>query len=97
MDPWKNEILNNLLSRVIAVKKAKHRKLIFLNVPQNSFEKVKVLLPGIMNAASLPATDEGWTQIQVVINENDFWKVVADLKALGAMDILMIPIEKIID
>lgn len=94
---WKREILRNLLSRVVAVQKAKNRKLISLNVPRNNLEKMEILLTGNIISVTPPSTKGSWSQIQVELHENDFWKIVADLKALGAKDILMIPIEKIID
>ncbi|MDO9375052.1 MAG: hypothetical protein Q7T76_11565 [Ferruginibacter sp.] len=40
--------------------------------------------------------EEGWSSVQSVVNENDFWEVIEKLKQCEAEGIIVIPIEKMI-
>ena len=44
----------------------------------------------------LPLVNEGWSSVHSVINDDDFWDVIDELKRLGAEGILVIPIDKMI-
>ena len=44
----------------------------------------------------LPLADEGWSSVHSVINDDDFWEIIDELKNLGAEGILVVPIEKMI-
>jgi ATP phosphoribosyltransferase len=39
---------------------------------------------------------EGWSSIHSVINENEFWQIIENLREAGAQGILVVPIEKMI-
>jgi len=43
-----------------------------------------------------PGSIPGGVTINAVINENAFWSIVDKLKTLGACDILVLPIEKVV-
>ncbi|MGL1724241.1 ATP phosphoribosyltransferase, partial [Vibrio parahaemolyticus] len=44
----------------------------------------------------LPLAKKGWSSVHSVINENDFWDMIEQLKKAGAEGILVVPIEKMI-
>ncbi|WP_185870678.1 ATP phosphoribosyltransferase [Blattabacterium cuenoti] len=91
-----NIIMDKLLFRIRAVKKAKNNKYILLNVPNERLEKIISYLPGIKSPVILPLANTECSSVHSVVNENDFWGIIENLKALGAQDILVLPIEKII-
>lgn len=92
----KNEILNQLLFRLEAVKRAQKNKYILLNAPNESLPKIFELLPGI-NAPTVQAlSKQGWSSVHSVITEKDFWNKIQQLKTAGAEGILVMPIEKLI-
>lgn len=93
----RKELLERLLFRIRAVKKAKFNKYVMLNAPNKSIEKISSYLPGINSPTIVPLAKEGWSSIHSVISESDFWDVIENLKAAGAEGILIIPIEKMID
>jgi ATP phosphoribosyltransferase len=39
---------------------------------------------------------EGWSSIHSVIEKDKFWEILAQLKAVGAEGILVVPIEKMV-
>jgi len=92
----KQALLDNLLFRMRAVLAAKNNKYVLLNAPNNKIEIINEILPGMKSPTVMPLMKEGWSSIHTVINENDFWEVIDQLKANGAEGILTIPIGKMI-
>ena len=89
-------ILDKLLLRINAVKTAKNNKYILLNAPNDQLKNISRLLPGIKSPTIVPLAEEGWSSVQSVVNENDFWDVIEKLKSFGAEGIIVLPIEKMI-
>lgn len=89
-------LLQKLLFRIQAVRKAKNNKYILLNAPNNNLKEIISLLPGMKSPTVLPLAEEGWSSVHSVLNENDFWDIIESLKAAGAQGILVVPIEKMV-
>ena len=89
-------ILDKLLFRIKAVKAAKNNRYILLNAPNSQLERVIELLPGMKSPTVLPLAEAGWSSVHSVIEENDFWEIVENLKAAGAEGILVLSIEQMI-
>ena len=89
-------ILEKLLMRINAVKTAKNNKYIILNAPNHQLQNIENILPGMKSPTVTPLATEGWSSVQSVVNENDFWEVIEKLKQFEAEGILVIPIEKMI-
>ncbi|MFD2998956.1 ATP phosphoribosyltransferase [Pontibacter toksunensis] len=92
----KREILDKLLFRVHAVQRARKKKYILLNAPNESLAEIRALLPSIKSPTILPLAEDGWSSLHSVVNEDDFWEIIEKIKAAGAQGILVIPIEKMI-
>jgi len=92
----KKQILQKLLFRIQTVKKAKGKKYVLMNVPGEKLEKVIAMLPGMKSPTVLPLAEQGWSSIHTVLSENEFWEHIEEIKAAGAEDILVLPIEKMI-
>lgn len=90
------ELLNKLLFRIHAVKKARNNKYILLNAPNDKLDEIVGLLPGMKSPTVLPLADKGWSSVHSVLNEDEFWEKIERLKAAGAQGILVVPIEKMI-
>ncbi len=89
-------IVNKLIFRIQAVRKAKKNKYILLNAPNKNLDKIVSLIPGMKSPTILPLADKGWSSIHSVVLEDEFWEVIEKLKAYGAQGILVIPIEKMV-
>jgi ATP phosphoribosyltransferase len=92
----KQRLLDKLLFRIKAVKKAKNNKYVLLNAPNHNLDKIIQLLPGMKSPSVLPLAESGWSSVHSVLNENDFWEIIEKLKEAGAQGILVVPIEKMI-
>lgn len=96
LDAEKLRLLEKLLFRIRSVKKAKNNKYILLNAPNDKLSEIISLLPGMKSPTVLPLASSGWSSVHSVIDENDFWDIIEQLKAAGAQGILVVPIEKMI-
>ena len=96
LSPEHNKILQQLLFRIRAVRKANNNKYVLLNAPNNALEKIISLLPGMKSPTVLPLAETGWSSVHSVLSEDEFWEKIAQLKNAGAQGILVIPIEKMI-
>ncbi|RAI91575.1 ATP phosphoribosyltransferase [Algoriphagus yeomjeoni] len=96
LSDWKKEIAEKLLFRINAVQKGKSNKYVLLNAPNASIEKITSLIPGMRSPTILPLAQEGWSSVHSVLNEDQFWENIEELRAAGAEGILVVPIEKMI-
>ncbi|GHT10347.1 ATP phosphoribosyltransferase [Bacteroidia bacterium] len=92
----KQLIINDLLFRLRAVQKGRQYKYILLNVPTKNVDKIIDVIPGSKSPTVVPLAQEGWSSVHSVLPENDFWKIIDQLKKLDAQGILVMPIEKMI-
>jgi ATP phosphoribosyltransferase len=92
----KLRIIERLLFRIGAVRKAKNNKYILLNAPEAKLPEIVKLIPGIKSPTILPLAEPGWCSLHSVVNENDFWDIIEQLRDAGAEGILIVPIEKMI-
>ena len=86
------EIINKLRFRVQSVLRAKKSKYILLNAPNDKIEAISLILPVLKSPTVLPLAKIGWSSLHSVINAEDFWEVIDQLKDAGAEDILVCPI-----
>jgi ATP phosphoribosyltransferase len=93
---WKKVIADKLLFRINAVQKGKSSKYVLLNAPNESIEKIISLIPGMRSPTILPLAQKGWSSVHSVLNEDQFWENIEELRAAGAEGILVVPIEKMI-
>ncbi|MEI8110712.1 MAG: ATP phosphoribosyltransferase [Chitinophagia bacterium] len=92
----KEVLLEKLLFRIRSVKKARNHKYILLNAPNDRLQTILSLLPGMKSPTVLPLAEPGWSSVHSVLNENDFWNIIEQLRDAGAQGILVVPIEKMI-
>jgi ATP phosphoribosyltransferase len=92
----KQLLLEKLLFRIKAVKSSKNNKYILLNAPNKNLDNIVKLLPGMKSPTVLPLVAKGWSSVHSVVNENEFWDIIEQLKINGAQGILVVPIEKMI-
>ncbi|MFD2697470.1 ATP phosphoribosyltransferase [Mesonia sediminis] len=92
----KQKSIDKLVFRMDAVLRPKKSKYVLLNVPNDKINAVSQILPVLKSPTVLPLAQPGWSSLHSVIDENQFWSVIDQLKAAGAEDILIIPIIKMV-
>lgn len=96
LDKVQQELLNQLLFRMKAVRAARNNKYILLNAPNHKLTEICNILPGMKSPTILPLAEQGWSSVHSVVEENRFWEIIEKLKIEGAEGILVVPIEKMI-
>jgi ATP phosphoribosyltransferase len=96
LEPELQRILDKLLFRIKAVESARQNKYILLNAPNDKLAKISALIPGIKSPTIMPLSQAGWSSMHSVINENEFWDIVEQLRDAGAEGILVMSIDQLI-
>lgn len=96
IDAEKQALLDKLQFRIQSVLKGRSSKYILMNVPNDSIDTISSILPVLKSPTIMPLAESGWSSLHSVINEGTFWEVIDQLKAAGAQDILVCPIEKMV-
>lgn len=89
-------ILDKLQFRIQSVLKARKSKYVLMNVPNDKIALISQILPVLKSPTVMPLAEEGWSSVHSVINEDQFWEVIDQLKEAGAEGILVCPIEKMV-
>lgn len=91
-----NKILEKLLFRIKSVLRARENSYVLLNAPNDKIPDIINILPGMNSPTIMPLAKEGWSSLHSVIDKNDFWEIIDDLKTSGAEGILVCPIENMV-
>lgn len=92
----KQKILDKLQFRIQSVLKGRQSKYILLNAPNDKLQNIIKILPGMKSPTVLPLAQEGWSSVHSVINKNEFWEIIDELKLNGAQGILVCPINNMV-
>ena len=90
------QLLNKLQFRIQSVLKGRQSRYVLMNAPNDRLEEIISVLPGMRSPTVLPLAEEGWSSVHSVINKNEFWEIIDELKLKGAQGILVCPIEKMV-
>jgi len=96
MSEDKKELLEEFIFRLDSVQRAEGKKYIMLNAPDEKVADIAKILPGMKSPTITPLEEKGWSSLQSVIAESEFWEIIGKLKKAGAQSILVLPIEKMI-
>ncbi|HMK47756.1 MAG TPA: ATP phosphoribosyltransferase, partial [Methanocella sp.] len=83
-----------------SVIEARGKRYLMMNVPASSLELVERRIPGlagptVLKVESMEASSP-MCAVHAVVSEKEIYRVINDLKDLGARDILIVPIERIV-
>lgn len=90
------QLLSQLLFRFESVERSRGMKYVLMNLPSDKVNDAVAILPGMKSPTILPLAQEGWCSLHVVINESELWQKIEALKGIGAEDILVLALEKMI-
>ncbi len=90
------ECLNEILFRIDSVKVSRGKKYILMNLPDNAIDEAIRILPAMRSPTVMPLAAKGWCSLHSVVNEDELWEKVRQLKAIGAEGLLILSVDKII-
>ena len=93
----KNDKIEAIRTGIKGVLDAEGKKLVMMNVNKEFLEDVKNAMPGLTGpTVSQVVSNEDIVAVQAVVDEREVFNTVNLLKKIGAKDILVVPIERII-
>ncbi len=92
----KMAIARQLMSRFESVLKGAGKKYLLLNIPVSALDEAVRILPAMRSPTVIPLAQKDWCSLQTVVDEKQLWTIIEQLKAIGAEDILVLALEKII-
>jgi ATP phosphoribosyltransferase len=95
-DPERRRLIDRLVMRVKAALDARRYKYIMMNAPRAALPAIQEITPGLKSPTVVPLSDPEWVAVHTVIREDDFWDIIERLRAAGASEILVTPIEKLL-
>ncbi len=96
LSPEKRQLLEQICFRFKAIESSRGLKYVLMNLPEEKISEVTSILPGMKSPTVLPLAQKGWCSIHVVIAEKELWNKIEQLKAIGAEDILVLALEKLV-
>lgn len=94
LDVEKRAIIEKLISRFESIERSRGMKYLLMNIPQDRLDEAISVLPGMRSPTIMPLAESGWCSIHVVVNERDLWDKIEGLKGVGAEDLLVLSLEK---
>lgn len=85
-----------LVGMLASVIDARGREYMMMNAPATSLERIRELIPGLSGPTVMPLTDPAMIAVHSVVERASLWRLIPALKAAGARDILVVPIEKVV-
>jgi ATP phosphoribosyltransferase len=93
-DQPKVDEVETALGSVIA---ADGKRYLMLNAPVDSLEAVKSVIPGMGGPTVMDIAGDDSVAVHAVVDESEVFSTITDLKAVGASDILVTEIERLVE
>ena len=84
-----------LVDMLRSVLDARGREYMMMNAPADAIGRIRELIPGLSGPTVMPLADPTHIAVHSVVERSQLWRLVPELKAAGARDILVVPIEKV--
>ena len=89
--------ISEITTALQSVIEARGKRYLMMNVPESALEAVKKKLPGMAGPTVMKVeASSSICAVHAVVHEREIYKVINDLKEVGAKDILIVPIERIV-
>jgi ATP phosphoribosyltransferase len=89
--------VERLVTAFESVLAAEDRRYLMLNVPETELEAVRDVLPGMGGPTVMDVAGTDDVAVHAVVEERAVFGVINDLKDLGASDILVTEIERLVE
>ncbi|MFD1633554.1 ATP phosphoribosyltransferase [Haloplanus ruber] len=96
-DAVDNEKVQQLVTAFESVLAAEDRRYLMLNVPEDRLDDVRDVLPGMGGPTVMDVAGTDDVAVHAVVEEQAVFGVINDLQAIGASDILVTEIERLVE
>jgi len=96
-DPARAQELEELVTALASVIRARSQRYLMANVPRAALDQVKAVLPGLNGPTVVDIMNGGaYVAVHAVVPANSVYRVIAQLRALGAEGLLVTRIERLV-
>jgi ATP phosphoribosyltransferase len=95
-DPEKRRAIDELTLLLRGAVSARGRVLVKLNVDDANLKEIVELLPAMRAPTVSPLAQEGYYAVETIVQKSEINVLIPQLKALGAEDIVELPVTKIV-
>ncbi|MBI5464344.1 MAG: ATP phosphoribosyltransferase [Ignavibacteriales bacterium] len=92
----KARLIDRLMIRIRGCQEARGKRYLMMNAPAHALARLQRIIPSLKSPTIVPLAQTGMVAVHSVVAEDVFWDVMEKLKAAGASDIIVVPIETII-
>lgn len=92
----KKKLIDKLIQRIEGYQHAERSRYIMMNAPEDSVDGIKDIIPSLKSPTVMPLADSNMVAIHTVIQVEQIWDLMEELKAAGASGIVILPIESMI-
>ncbi len=85
-----------LVTAIQGVLNARGMMYLMMNIPEHALKDVKRIVPGLKGPTVMRVEAENTLAVHVVVHEDKLFEVLEKLKKVGARDILIVPIQRLI-
>jgi ATP phosphoribosyltransferase len=88
--------VTELVAAIESVLCARNKRYLMANVPRDSLDRVKQIIPGISGPTIIEVMDGGrFVAAHAVVDQSDLYRVIAELREIGGEGILVTRIERL--
>jgi ATP phosphoribosyltransferase len=96
-DPWKRQKIDDIVLMLKGAMAAEGKVGLMMNVPREQLPQVLSLLPALQQPTVSSLADEGWVDVNTILDEAIVRNIIPRLKAAGARGIVEYALTKIIE
>jgi ATP phosphoribosyltransferase len=85
-----------LVEMLHSVLEARGKEYVMMNAPTSALDRIRSIIPGLSGPTVMPLADPTMIAVHSVVERSTLWRLIPDLKAAGARDILVLPIERVV-
>lgn len=98
--PGTLEQTNGTIAQVVmmiqSVVAARRKRYILMNAPTSAVAAIESIIPGFEAPTVIPLAHDGMVAVHSVVDADELWRVLPQIKEAGASGILVLPIDQLI-
>ncbi len=95
-DPSRQQELQDLVTALASVIRARGQRYLMANVPRSSMDAVRAILPGLNGPTIIDGADGRFVAVHAVVSADTIYRTISQLRALGGEGILVTRIERLV-
>jgi ATP phosphoribosyltransferase len=96
-DTKDDEKVEQVTTALASVLSAEDKRYLMMNVPEDRLQAVKDVIPGMGGPTVMDIAGGEMVAVHAVVEESRVFETISDLKEMGASDILVTEIERLVE